>query len=486
MNLCLWLRSVQRFEDGIWYEGTIVSVPDPGGFYHVKYDDSDSDDNTEQDLADKKLVVIMTTRSPASVASAEYANTNTPTTKSKHKPSSKGLVTPSSQRVPSSSSSSSSMHPPHTAVTRSTRQTTTSHKKRRRLVIEDDDDETDDDEFSVVPCQDDDQDCDDEDEDDWKAPARTSSRSIRALRKRRVVDYDEDDDAEEDDDDDDEVEDDNDDIENQVPNPVKSAAKKSVATTSTTTVKSTPNSTAINKPTKASEVSLSWKFLNGKGGSSSATAAKKNTTRTKQKSSATKASRITPTSATASTSAAPPKKEKLDSRGRKFIKTPYTDGDDLPVISEPQAMMDDMICNLTRDNPDILKGLLQKLHRRPLRIATMCSGTESPVLALDMLSKAMEEHCHKHYPDSDFSHELQIEHVFSCEIEPFKQAYIERNFQPPLLFRDIRELGNDEAYTAYGSLAKVPNEPGSIDMLIAGTSCVDYSNLNNKQVCSSI
>ena len=39
---------------------------------------------------------------------------------------------------------------------------------------------------------------------------------------------------------------------------------------------------------------------------------------------------------------------------------------------------------------------------------------------------------------------LQVEHVFSCEIEPFKQGYIERNFAPPILFRDIRELGNKQ------------------------------------------
>lgn len=50
---------------------------------------------------------------------------------------------------------------------------------------------------------------------------------------------------------------------------------------------------------------------------------------------------------------------------------------------------------------------------------------------------------------------LEIEHVFSCEIEPFKQAYIERNFSPPILFRDVCELGNDEAMTAYGAKVKV-------------------------------
>jgi site-specific DNA-cytosine methylase len=66
----------------------------------------------------------------------------------------------------------------------------------------------------------------------------------------------------------------------------------------------------------------------------------------------------------------------------------------------------------------------------------MCSGTESPLLALGMFSKAIKERGLGH---------LEIEHVFSCEIEPYKQAYIERNFKPPILFRDIKELGGDVA-----------------------------------------
>lgn len=80
------------------------------------------------------------------------------------------------------------------------------------------------------------------------------------------------------------------------------------------------------------------------------------------------------------------------------------------------------------------------------------SGTESPLLALSMIAKAIK---------SQHGLTLRVKHVFSCEIEPFKQAYIERNFAPPLLFRDVTELGRDKAHTAYGSLAVVP---GDIDV----------------------
>ena len=136
----------------------------------------------------------------------------------------------------------------------------------------------------------------------------------------------------------------------------------------------------------------------------------------------------------------------------------------LNTISEPQAMFDDMVSKL----PEI-KKLHKHLNGRSLRVATMCSGTESPILALDMIALAAK---------AQYDIDINIEHVFSCEIEPFKQAYIERNFHPPILFRDIRELGNQRAMTAYGSMTKVP---GECDILIAGTSCVDYSNLNTKQ-----
>ncbi|KAJ7504292.1 hypothetical protein B0H11DRAFT_2273456 [Mycena galericulata] len=138
------------------------------------------------------------------------------------------------------------------------------------------------------------------------------------------------------------------------------------------------------------------------------------------------------------------------------------DMSDLPPIHEIPAIFDDLVGRIPK-----IKEVAQHISGRKLRVATMCSGTESPLLALELIQKAiLDEH------GLDF----KVEHVFSCEIEPFKQAYIERNFHPPLLFRDVCELGNAQAHTAYGALAPVP---GDVDLLVAGTSCVDYSNLNN-------
>ena len=155
----------------------------------------------------------------------------------------------------------------------------------------------------------------------------------------------------------------------------------------------------------------------------------------------------------------------------------------LPPISGISLMFKDIV----NRSPTFVE-FAKKLGGRPLRVATMCSGTEAPLLALGLVSRALRE---------EHDTTLEVEHVFSCEIEPFKQAYIERNFRPPILFRDVCELGNDEACvfiffsahsllthimtsrtTAYGALVPVP---GDVDVLVAGTSCVDYSTLNNEK-----
>ncbi len=101
-----------------------------------------------------------------------------------------------------------------------------------------------------------------------------------------------------------------------------------------------------------------------------------------------------------------------------------------PIHSIPEIFKD-----LVKRIPDI-QNVAERVKGRKLRVATMCSGTESPLLALELIQESIEE---------QFQTKLEIEHVFSCEIEPFKQAYIERNFSPPILFRDICELGDDEA-----------------------------------------
>jgi hypothetical protein len=104
---------------------------------------------------------------------------------------------------------------------------------------------------------------------------------------------------------------------------------------------------------------------------------------------------------------------------------------DLPPIHDIQKMFNDLVERVPQ-----IKDVAEHLLGRKLRVATMCSGTESPLLALELIRQAIEE---------QHGLRLDVEHVFSCEIEPYKQAYIERNFHPPILFRDVCELGEAEA-----------------------------------------
>ncbi|VDC03470.1 unnamed protein product [Peniophora sp. CBMAI 1063] len=141
----------------------------------------------------------------------------------------------------------------------------------------------------------------------------------------------------------------------------------------------------------------------------------------------------------------------------------------LPPLSSLPSIFADIVARMEKLSDGRLQDVVKHLKGSKLRVATMCSGTESPLLALRMITRAMKE---------AWGLKLDIDHVFSCEIEPFKQAYIERNFHPRLLFRDVCELSETHAHTAYGSLVAVP---GNVDMLVAGTSCVDFSPLNNKK-----
>jgi len=75
---------------------------------------------------------------------------------------------------------------------------------------------------------------------------------------------------------------------------------------------------------------------------------------------------------------------------------------------------------------------------------------------------------------------MYIQQEFFAEIEIFKQGYIERNFAPKKLFRDVRDFLRKDtttAITAYGAEVEIPT---GIDMLIAGFVCKDLSRMNNK------
>lgn len=138
----------------------------------------------------------------------------------------------------------------------------------------------------------------------------------------------------------------------------------------------------------------------------------------------------------------------------------------------PLSAIDDIFRDVTAKALELgLKEILEAT-KRPLRVATICSGTESPLLALEMVQDALK---------ALGAPELHVDHLFSVEIVPYKQAYIERNFHPKIIYRDITEMTDaihdtiPTATTVYGSRVPIP---GDVDIVIAGTSCVDLSWLN--------
>ncbi|KAF2421845.1 hypothetical protein EJ08DRAFT_682862, partial [Tothia fuscella] len=162
---------------------------------------------------------------------------------------------------------------------------------------------------------------------------------------------------------------------------------------------------------------------------------------------------------------------------KKFTSAKKIPGRDLDLTLPPISNISEIFLDTTRKALDRgLNRVTEGLGDRPLRAATMCSGTESPLLALKVVQQHLRQLCGQSF---------NVEHIFNAEIEPFKQAYIQRNFSPPLLFRDITEFtlsadkSNMTAFTAYGAKAKAPRD---IDILIAGSSCVDASLLNTTRV----
>lgn len=108
---------------------------------------------------------------------------------------------------------------------------------------------------------------------------------------------------------------------------------------------------------------------------------------------------------------------------------------DKPFISSVQAAMQAMVLKLkaTRAKP-----FFDSPHN--IRIATLCSGTEAPIFALDEIQDAIAK--------LGFGNLVSYDHLFSCEIVPFKQAFIRRNTKQNVIFRDVVELGRSETTEA--------------------------------------
>ncbi|KAK4164457.1 hypothetical protein QBC43DRAFT_369820 [Cladorrhinum sp. PSN259] len=143
--------------------------------------------------------------------------------------------------------------------------------------------------------------------------------------------------------------------------------------------------------------------------------------------------------------------------------------DDLAPVSDVLEMFQDTV---TRVEPPKVSLTYR------LKVATICSGTDAPIFALNLLNEAIVTVKNEQL--------FTFDHLFSCEIEPFKQGFIRRNLpHSTVIFRDVVEMAaaaltlGGQVMTASGSKEMIP--PDRLDILFCGCSCVDYSNMNSKK-----
>ena len=145
-----------------------------------------------------------------------------------------------------------------------------------------------------------------------------------------------------------------------------------------------------------------------------------------------------------------------------------------------------------------------------LRVATVCSGSDSPVIALRLVRDALKERLSTGSASSSSSSSsstssgtLQVHHTFGCEISQMKRRCclaVAEDQGSLVMFKDVLQLGKtgkgevsggfaqkgkktvEKKVTAHVKVPGTPLSPEQIGMrcslLIAGTSCKDFSKLN--------
>lgn len=83
-------------------------------------------------------------------------------------------------------------------------------------------------------------------------------------------------------------------------------------------------------------------------------------------------------------------------------------------------------------------ALLAFFHEReaPLRVGTVCSGSDLVLLPVRILAQQATQRL-------PAGQQVIVQHVFSCEKDPLKQAWIRRWFQPAYLYSDVMQLDKD-------------------------------------------
>ena len=150
------------------------------------------------------------------------------------------------------------------------------------------------------------------------------------------------------------------------------------------------------------------------------------------------------------------------SPSREHLRAPPLDGR----RGRLDALAARFISRLGSEDITNLQRFIEADLRGVLSVCTHCSGTDSPLLALEALSAAIRNHC---------GTEMRMEHAYSCEKTASKRKFIRKVWPGALVFNDVADLRLGSARTDQGVTMNVP----ASDVCVAGFPCTDASMLNN-------
>eukprot|EP00930_Biecheleria_cincta_P097207 TRINITY_DN8892_c0_g1_i1.p1 TRINITY_DN8892_c0_g1~~TRINITY_DN8892_c0_g1_i1.p1 ORF type:complete len:565 (-),score=77.95 TRINITY_DN8892_c0_g1_i1:103-1797(-) len=111
------------------------------------------------------------------------------------------------------------------------------------------------------------------------------------------------------------------------------------------------------------------------------------------------------------------------------------------------------------------------LGSRPLRLGTDCAGADAPWFALGAISRELSQ---------QLGVNLQIDHLFACDIERVSRKFIVQNSQPQAIFGDLlcrRRVGHCVR------AERLRPVPYGLDIYVAGFPCKDFSLMNSERPC---